>query len=163
MCKQCLITANHDVYMLKYVTDMNSFGDKHSANVSKTKNKRKNKLKIKKPKKVGSKERLASPKPWKPRTCLRWSLTRRMFDLKGKIIVSSESECQSVSSIGDNACTSNPKEPTRKQFPNSTFSLAGSSNLFMVRRLGMLKAYDQKSKASYKFRLEVYGNSSLWK
>ncbi|GKE14532.1 retrovirus-related pol polyprotein from transposon TNT 1-94, partial [Tanacetum coccineum] len=97
-CKQCLITANHDVW---------------------------------KPKKVGSKEILASPKPRKPRSCLRWSPTGRIFDLKGKIIASSDSESHSDYSNGDNACTSNPQEPTRKWFPNSTFSLAGHSDLFM--------------------------------
>ncbi|GJW04605.1 hypothetical protein Tco_1563461 [Tanacetum coccineum] len=100
MCKQCLITANHDVCVLKYVNDMNSCGDKHSANVSKIANQKKHKPKVKKPKKLGSKERLASPKPSKPRSCLRWSPTR-IFDLKGKIIASSESECQSDSSKCD--------------------------------------------------------------
>ncbi|GKD01717.1 hypothetical protein Tco_1171991 [Tanacetum coccineum] len=50
----------------------------------------------------GSKERLASPKPRKPGTCLRWSPTGRMFDIKGKIIESSESESQSDCSKGDN-------------------------------------------------------------
>ncbi|GKE43350.1 retrovirus-related pol polyprotein from transposon TNT 1-94, partial [Tanacetum coccineum] len=127
MFKLCLITSNHDVCVLKYVTDMNSCGDKHNANVSKTANKRKRKPKGKKPKKVGSKEILASPKPRKPRTYLRWSPIGRMFDLKGKIIESSH------------------------------------SNLFMVHRLRMLKAYDMKSEASYKFRLEFLGNRSLWK
>ncbi|GKC16281.1 hypothetical protein Tco_1013063, partial [Tanacetum coccineum] len=161
MYKQCLITSNHDVYVLKYVIDMNSCGDKHSANVSKTANKRKHKPNGKKPKKIGSKEKLASLKPRKPRTCLRWSPTGRMFDLKGKIITSSESECQYDNSKGDNACTFNPKEPTRKWFPNSTFSLVGSSNLFMVCRLEMLKAYDRNSEASHKFCLEVSGNGSL--
>ncbi|GJS43799.1 hypothetical protein Tco_0568842 [Tanacetum coccineum] len=34
----------------------------------------------------GSKERLASPNPSTPTSCLRWSPTGRMFDLKGKII-----------------------------------------------------------------------------
>ncbi|GJS67643.1 hypothetical protein Tco_0682207 [Tanacetum coccineum] len=101
MCKQCLITANLDVFMLKYVNDMNSCGVRHSDNVSKIANQKKHKPKVKKPKKVGSKERLASPTPSKPRTCLRWSPTGRMFDLKGKIITSSESECQSDSSRGD--------------------------------------------------------------
>ncbi|GKF61168.1 hypothetical protein Tco_0181222 [Tanacetum coccineum] len=129
-CKQCLITANHDVW---------------------------------KPKKVGSKEILASPKPRKPRSCLRWSPTGRIFDLKGKLITSSDSESHSDYSNGDNACTSNPQEPTRKRFPNSTFSLAGHSDLFMVRRLGLLKAHDRKSEASHKFRLEVLGNRQLWK
>ncbi|GKA96477.1 retrovirus-related pol polyprotein from transposon TNT 1-94, partial [Tanacetum coccineum] len=131
MCKQCLITSNHDVCVLNYVNDMNSRVNNFNANVSNTANKKKHKPKVKKPKKVGSKERLASPKPSKPRICLRWSPTGRIFDLKGKIIASSESECQSDSSKGDNACTSNPQEPTRKRFPNSTFSLAGRPNLFM--------------------------------
>ncbi|GKD93442.1 hypothetical protein Tco_1373279 [Tanacetum coccineum] len=84
MCKQCLITANHDVCMLNYVNDMNSRGRKQKAN---------------------------SPKPNKPRFCLRWSPTGRFFDIKGKIIASSESESQSDCSNGDNACTSNPSEP----------------------------------------------------
>ncbi|GJZ05090.1 retrovirus-related pol polyprotein from transposon TNT 1-94 [Tanacetum coccineum] len=87
MCKQCLITANHDVCMLNYVNDMNSHG---------------------------SNERLGSPSPSKPRSGLRWSPTGRIFDLKGKIIANSESECQSNCSNGDNACTSNPQESTIK-------------------------------------------------
>ncbi|GJT61684.1 integrase, catalytic region, zinc finger, CCHC-type containing protein [Tanacetum coccineum] len=107
MCKQCLITANHDVCVLNYVNDMNSRGMKQ-------------KPKVIKPKKLGSNERLASPNPSKPRSCLRWSPTGRLFDLKGKIIASSESENQSDWSNGDNACTSNPPEPTIKRFPNYT-------------------------------------------
>ncbi|GKA09252.1 retrovirus-related pol polyprotein from transposon TNT 1-94 [Tanacetum coccineum] len=98
MCKQCLIAANYDVCVLNYVNDMNSFGDKLCANVSKVANQKKHKPQVKKPKKVGFKERLASPKPSKHRSCLRWSPTGRSFDLKGKIIASSESECQSNSS-----------------------------------------------------------------
>ncbi|GJY04217.1 retrovirus-related pol polyprotein from transposon TNT 1-94 [Tanacetum coccineum] len=73
MCKQCLITNNHDVCVLNYVNDMNSRDDKLSANVSKIANQKKHKPKAKKPKKVGSKERLASPEPSKPRTYLRSS------------------------------------------------------------------------------------------
>ncbi|GKE21202.1 putative ribonuclease H-like domain-containing protein [Tanacetum coccineum] len=45
---------------------------------------------------------------------LRWSPTGKMFDIKGKIIASSESN-------GDNACSPNPHEPKIKRFPNSTF------------------------------------------
>ncbi|GJR72424.1 retrovirus-related pol polyprotein from transposon TNT 1-94 [Tanacetum coccineum] len=123
MCKQCLITANHDVCMLNYVNDMNSRGKKQKANVSNTENQKKQKPKVIKPKKVGSNERLASPKPSKPRFCLRWSPTGRFFDITGKIIASSESESQSDCSNGDNACTSNPSEPKIKRFPNSTFFL----------------------------------------
>ncbi|GJT57167.1 retrovirus-related pol polyprotein from transposon TNT 1-94 [Tanacetum coccineum] len=133
MCKQCLITANHDVCMLNYVNDMNSRGKKQKAIVSNTENQKKQKSKVIKPKKVGSNERLASPKPSKPRFCLRWSPTGRLFDIKGKIIASSESESQSDCSNG---------------YPN----------LFMVRRLGLLQAYDREPKASHQFRLEVFGN-----
>ncbi|GJZ30114.1 hypothetical protein Tco_0575161 [Tanacetum coccineum] len=119
MCKQCLITANHDVCVLNYVNDMNSRGKKQKANVSNTENQKKQKPHVMKPKKVGSNERLASPKPSKPRSYLRWSPTGRLFDLKGKIIASSQSDC----SNGDNAYTSNPSKPKIKRFPNSTYFL----------------------------------------
>ncbi|GJR84460.1 retrovirus-related pol polyprotein from transposon TNT 1-94 [Tanacetum coccineum] len=118
MCKQCLITANRDACVLNYVNDMNSRGKKQ-------------KPKVWKPKNVGSNVRLASPKPRKPRTYLRWSPTGRIFDLTGKIIKSSNVESHSDCSNGDNACTSIPHVPKSKWFPNSTFSLAGHSNLFM--------------------------------
>ncbi|GKB06711.1 retrovirus-related pol polyprotein from transposon TNT 1-94 [Tanacetum coccineum] len=98
MCKQCLITINHDVCVLKYVNDMNSYGDKHNANVSKITNQKKHKPTVRKPKKLRPKERLASAKPSKPRSCLRWSPNGIIFDLKGKIIASNESKCQSDSS-----------------------------------------------------------------
>ncbi|GJX30655.1 retrovirus-related pol polyprotein from transposon TNT 1-94 [Tanacetum coccineum] len=47
---------------------------------------------VKKSKKLGSKERLASRRPRKPRTCLRWLPTRRILDHSGKIIESSDTE-----------------------------------------------------------------------
>nr|GEW41688.1 integrase, catalytic region, zinc finger, CCHC-type, peptidase aspartic, catalytic [Tanacetum cinerariifolium] len=106
MCKQCLISVNHDVCLLNYVNGMTSRGKKQKANVSINKHQKKQNPKVKKTNKVGSIERLASPKPSKPRSFLRWSPTGRMFDLKGKIIVSSESESQSDYSKGDNACCS---------------------------------------------------------
>ncbi|GKD20017.1 retrovirus-related pol polyprotein from transposon TNT 1-94, partial [Tanacetum coccineum] len=93
MCKQCLITGNHDVCVLNYVNGMNSRGMKQRANVSNTEKQKKQNPKVRKSKKLGSKERLASPTPSKPRSCLRWSPTGRIFDLKGKITASSESEC----------------------------------------------------------------------
>ncbi|GKA81036.1 gag-pol polyprotein [Tanacetum coccineum] len=74
MCKQCLITANHDVCVLNYVNDMNSRGKKQKANVSNTKNQKKQKLKVMKPKnlkELGSKGSLASSRASKPSTCLR--------------------------------------------------------------------------------------------
>ncbi|GJZ24867.1 retrovirus-related pol polyprotein from transposon TNT 1-94 [Tanacetum coccineum] len=122
-CKLCLIIANHDVFVLNYMNGMNSPDDKQSANVSNVANQKKHNPKVRKPKNLGYKERIASPKPSKPRSYLRWSPTGRIFDLKRKIIASSESECQSDSSKGDSTCTSNSKEPTSKQFSNSTLSL----------------------------------------
>ncbi|GKF16982.1 hypothetical protein Tco_0061900 [Tanacetum coccineum] len=71
MCKQCLITANHDVCVQNYVNNMNSRGKKQNANVSNVVNQKKHKLYVKKSKKLGSKERLASPTSSKPRYCLR--------------------------------------------------------------------------------------------
>nr|GEY41682.1 Gag-Pol polyprotein [Tanacetum cinerariifolium] len=125
MCKQCLISVNHDECVLKYLNDMNSHGKKQTEKFSIKEKQKKRKPKVKKPKKVGFIERLATPKPSKPRSFLRWSPTGRLFDLKGKIIASSESESQYDCSNGDNACTSNTLEPIIKRFPNST-SLLGS-------------------------------------
>ncbi|GJQ99582.1 putative ribonuclease H-like domain-containing protein [Tanacetum coccineum] len=51
MCKQCLITANHDVCVLNYVNGMNSRGKKQKANVSNIANQQKQKPHVKKPKK----------------------------------------------------------------------------------------------------------------
>ncbi|GKB48923.1 hypothetical protein Tco_0899676 [Tanacetum coccineum] len=89
-CKQCLITANYDKCVLQYVNGMKSTKKNQIANVSNVENQKKHKPKVRKPKKVRSKERLASPKPSTPRSCLRWSPTGRIFDLNGKIIATSE-------------------------------------------------------------------------
>ncbi|GJV25466.1 retrovirus-related pol polyprotein from transposon TNT 1-94 [Tanacetum coccineum] len=51
MCKQCLITANHDVCVLNYVNGMNSRGKKQKANASNVANQKKHKPKIRKPNK----------------------------------------------------------------------------------------------------------------
>ncbi|GJY36521.1 hypothetical protein Tco_0421899 [Tanacetum coccineum] len=55
MCKQCLVTSNHDVRMLNYVNDMNSRADNQSANVSINENQKKHKSNAKKSKELGSK------------------------------------------------------------------------------------------------------------
>nr|GEY36072.1 integrase, catalytic region, zinc finger, CCHC-type, peptidase aspartic, catalytic [Tanacetum cinerariifolium] len=79
--------------------------------------------KVAKPKKVGTHDRLATPKPRKPRFLLRWSPTGRLFDQEGNLAASSNSESQYDCSNGDNAYTSNTMEPKIKRFPNSTYSL----------------------------------------
>ncbi|GKE40536.1 hypothetical protein Tco_1463941 [Tanacetum coccineum] len=112
MCKQCLITANYDVCVLNYVNGMNSCGKTQKAKVSYIEDRKKQKPEVKKPRKVGSKERLASPKPSKPRMCLRWSPTGRIFDLCGKLTKSSDFECKSDTSVCNNENAFNPQEPT---------------------------------------------------
>ncbi|GKE57154.1 hypothetical protein Tco_1496339 [Tanacetum coccineum] len=128
---------------------MSSRKKNQSANVSKSANQKKHKAQVWKPKNIGSKEGFASPKPSKPRSCLMWSPTGGLFDLKGKIITSSESESQSDCSKGDNACTSNPQEPIRKQFPSSTFSMIGCQNWFDTLLIPLLSEYKSKDKASH--------------
>ncbi|GJZ72388.1 retrovirus-related pol polyprotein from transposon TNT 1-94 [Tanacetum coccineum] len=127
MCKKCLITANHDVYVLNYVNDINSLIDNQNTNVSNIENQKKHKEKVKKSKNLGSKERLASPMHRKHITCLRWLPTGRTFYISGKVIQYSDSECHCNISESDNACAFNHQEPTSKQFPNST-SFLGRKN-----------------------------------
>ncbi|GKA98198.1 hypothetical protein Tco_0826092 [Tanacetum coccineum] len=98
-----------------------------SANVSKSANQKKHKANVKKSKKSGSKESLASPS--KPRSFLRWLPTGRIFDLCGKITSSSNTESESDTSVCDNASASNPQEPTNKGFPSSTSFLGRFSKL----------------------------------
>ncbi|GKF12049.1 hypothetical protein Tco_0049975 [Tanacetum coccineum] len=103
------------MYVLNYVNVVNSHADNQNAKVLNTANQKKHKEKVKNSNKIGLKERLASPKPRIPKLCLKWSPTGRIFDCSRKLIESSDSECQSNSSKGDNACTSNPQEPITKQ------------------------------------------------
>nr|GEX79046.1 retrovirus-related Pol polyprotein from transposon TNT 1-94 [Tanacetum cinerariifolium] len=133
MFKQCLISGNHDVCLRNYVNCKTSRGKKQKANVSTKEKQKKHQPKVKKPKKVGFIERIATPKPSKPGFLLRWSPTGRLFDQKGKIVDSSESKSQSDCSNGDTACTSNTLEPKIKRFPNFT-SLLG--RVYFVEGLG---------------------------
>ncbi|GKB98642.1 reverse transcriptase domain-containing protein [Tanacetum coccineum] len=129
MCKQCLITVNHDVCMLNYVNDMNSRALNKNANVSNVENQKKHKPKVRKPKKVGSKGSLASSRPSKPRTYLRWIPTGRIFAMCGKLTASSNTENKSKKFVCDNASTSNPSEPSSKGFLNSASLLSKLSRL----------------------------------
>ncbi|GJY83150.1 hypothetical protein Tco_0496526 [Tanacetum coccineum] len=124
MCKQCLVTANHDVCVLNYVNKMNSRADNQSANVTIRENQKKCKENAKNSKELGSKGSLASSRPSKPRTCPRWIPTGRIFAMCGKITASSNIENKSEKSMCDNASTSNPSEPSSNGFLIST-SLLG--------------------------------------
>nr|GFB07701.1 hypothetical protein [Tanacetum cinerariifolium] len=120
MCKKCLISINHDKCLSKNVNGKNSCGNNQKGKVSVKEIQKKYQPKDAKPKKVGTRESLATPKPRKPRFLLRWSPTGRLFDQEGKLAASSNSESQYDCSNGDNACTSNAMEPKIKRFPNST-------------------------------------------
>nr|GEZ45978.1 hypothetical protein [Tanacetum cinerariifolium] len=139
MCKKCLISVNHDKCLRNYMNDNNSRGKKQKAKVSFKENQTKYQPKVTKPKKVGTPERLATPKPKKPRFILRWSPTGRMFDQEGKLVSSSESEIQSDCSNGDNACTSNAMEPKIKLFPNSTSLLDRNDHVAAILGFGDLQ------------------------
>nr|GEX78033.1 uncharacterized mitochondrial protein AtMg00810-like [Tanacetum cinerariifolium] len=89
MCKQCLISVNHDVCLLNYVNGKISRGKKQKANVSINEKQKKQQPKIKKTKKVGFIERLATPKPSKPRFFLRQRLHLLHMDLCGPMRIAS--------------------------------------------------------------------------
>ncbi|GJR44010.1 hypothetical protein Tco_1312113 [Tanacetum coccineum] len=116
MCKHCLVTANHDICVLNYVNDLNSRADNYSVNVLKCENQKKYKANSMKSKKLGSKGSLASSRLSKPRTCLRWIPTGRIFAMCGKLTTSSNTDNKSEKSVCDNASTSNPSEPSSKGF-----------------------------------------------
>nr|GFA90863.1 integrase, catalytic region, zinc finger, CCHC-type, peptidase aspartic, catalytic [Tanacetum cinerariifolium] len=81
-----------------------SRGKKQKAKISVKEIQKNYQPKIAKPKKIGTRESFATPKPRKYRIILRWSPTGRLFDQDGKISDSSESKSQSDCSNGDNAC-----------------------------------------------------------
>nr|GEY59563.1 hypothetical protein [Tanacetum cinerariifolium] len=112
MCKKCLISVNHDECLRNYMNGKNS---------------------------RGTPERLATPKPRKPRFLLRWLPTDRLFDQEGKLVASSESESQSDCSNGDNACTSNAIEPKIKRFRNSTSLLDRNDHVAAILGFGDLQ------------------------
>nr|GFC64588.1 hypothetical protein [Tanacetum cinerariifolium] len=127
--KKCLNSINHDV-CLNSVNGKKSRGRKHKANVSKNETQMKYQPKVTKPKNVGFRKSLTTPKPRNPRFLLRWSSTGKMFDQDGKLVVPSNSESHVDCSNGDNACTSNAMEHKTKRFPNST-SLLGRLSRFV--------------------------------
>ncbi|GJU50885.1 hypothetical protein Tco_1220440 [Tanacetum coccineum] len=113
----------------KYVNGMKSKTKNQSSNVSNSANQKKQKANVKKSKTLSSEDRLASSRPSKPRTCLKWLPTGRIFDLYGKITSSSNTESESDTYVCDNASASNPQEPTNKGFPSFTSFLSRFSKI----------------------------------
>nr|GEY53130.1 retrovirus-related Pol polyprotein from transposon TNT 1-94 [Tanacetum cinerariifolium] len=130
-CKQCLVTTNHDACLLSSVNALNSHANNLCANVLASENQKRHMTQVWKPKQIGFKERLACTlKPRLPRFSLKWSPSGCSFDLKGKLVASKEANCPN----DDKTCPSNPQEPIRKWFPNSTMFL-GRRNTCFIRDL----------------------------
>nr|GFA29866.1 hypothetical protein [Tanacetum cinerariifolium] len=115
MCLKCLIFVNHDKCLSTSVNAKNTCGKNQKAKVSVKEIQMKYQPKASKPKTIGTRQSLATPKPRKSRLLLRWSPTGRLFNQEGKIVDSSESKSKSACSNGDNACTSNTMEPKIKR------------------------------------------------
>nr|GEX19942.1 hypothetical protein [Tanacetum cinerariifolium] len=86
MCKKYLISVNHDKCLRNYVNGKNSCGKNQKAKISVKEIQKKYQPKVTKPKNVGTRESLATPKPRKSRFILRWSPTGKLFDTEGKIV-----------------------------------------------------------------------------
>nr|GEU42920.1 hypothetical protein [Tanacetum cinerariifolium] len=91
-------------------------------------NQKRHRTQVWKPKQVGSKESLAS-KPRLPRLSLKWSPSGCSFDHKGKLVAFKGTNFPN----DDKACTTNPQEPMRKRFPNSSVFLG---RVYFVKGLG---------------------------
>nr|GFB50766.1 integrase, catalytic region, zinc finger, CCHC-type, peptidase aspartic, catalytic [Tanacetum cinerariifolium] len=98
---ECLISVNHDKCLSNYVNGKNSCGKNQKAKVSVKEIQKKYQPKVTKPKKVGTHESIATPKPRKPRFLFRWSPTGKLFNQKGKLVDFSESKSKSDCSNGN--------------------------------------------------------------
>nr|GEY68866.1 integrase, catalytic region, zinc finger, CCHC-type, peptidase aspartic, catalytic [Tanacetum cinerariifolium] len=101
MCKKCLISVNHDKCLSNSVNAKNSYGKNQKAKVSVKEIRMKYQPKVSKPKTVGTRQSLATPKPRKSRLLLRWSPTGKLFNQEGKLVASSESKSKSACSNGN--------------------------------------------------------------
>nr|GEW10832.1 hypothetical protein [Tanacetum cinerariifolium] len=137
---------------------MNSRADNQSANVLIHVNQKKHKANAKKSKELGSKGSLASSRPSKPKTYLRWILTGRIFSMCGKLTASTNTKNKFEKSVRDNASTSNPSKPSSKGFSNSA-SLLGrwipTGRIFSM--CGKLTA---STNTKNKFEKSVHDNAS---
>nr|GFA88616.1 integrase, catalytic region, zinc finger, CCHC-type, peptidase aspartic, catalytic [Tanacetum cinerariifolium] len=82
---KCLISVNQDKCLSKNVNGKNSCGKNQKAKVSVKEIQKKYHPKASKPKKVETRESLATPKPRKSRLLLRWSPTGKLFNQEGNL------------------------------------------------------------------------------
>nr|GEZ38730.1 integrase, catalytic region, zinc finger, CCHC-type, peptidase aspartic, catalytic [Tanacetum cinerariifolium] len=118
--RRILLLSKNQKTMSSELNALNSRANNLCANAPLSENQKRHRTHVWKPKQVGFKEILAyTPKPRLSRFSLKWSPSGRNFDLKGKLVASKETNCPN----DDKACPSNPPEPIRKWFPNSTVLL----------------------------------------
>nr|GEZ67627.1 retrovirus-related Pol polyprotein from transposon TNT 1-94 [Tanacetum cinerariifolium] len=95
ICKKCLISVNHDKCLSNSANAKNSCGKNQNEKVSVKEIQMKYQPKVLKPKQVGIRKSLATPKPRKSRLLFRWSPTGKLFNQKGKLVDSTESKSKS--------------------------------------------------------------------
>nr|GEY49053.1 hypothetical protein [Tanacetum cinerariifolium] len=135
-CKQCFVAANHDACLLSSVNAFSSRANNLCANVPPTVNQKRPRIEVWKLKQVGFQKRLSdTPKPRLLRFSLKWSPSGCSFDLKGKLVTSKETNCLN----DDKAFPSNPQEPIRKRFSNSTVFLGRNDHVAAILGYGDLK------------------------
>nr|GFC38729.1 integrase, catalytic region, zinc finger, CCHC-type, peptidase aspartic, catalytic [Tanacetum cinerariifolium] len=81
------------------VNGKNSCGKNQKAKVSVKEIQKKYQSKVAKPKKVGTRKSLATPKPRKSSILLRWSPTGKLFNQEGKLVNSNESKSKSNGTV----------------------------------------------------------------
>ncbi|GJW49895.1 hypothetical protein Tco_0091246, partial [Tanacetum coccineum] len=104
---------------------------------------------------------LASSRTSKPRNCLRWVPTRRIFAMCGKLTASSNTENKSDKSVCDNASTSNPSKPSSKGFSNSTSLLGRVLRGFLLHRSSVNNSASLSNKFGEFYFIFKFGISGL--
>nr|GFB27368.1 retrovirus-related Pol polyprotein from transposon TNT 1-94 [Tanacetum cinerariifolium] len=153
MCKKCLISIKHDKCLSNYVSGKISCGKNQKAKVSIKEIQKKYQPKASKPKNVGTRESLATPKPRKPRFLFRWSPTSRLFDQDGKLVAFSKSESQVNCSNDDNACCSKHMTGNLKLLINFVWKFLGTvrfENDHVAAILGFGQFYDSDLEVAFR-------------
>nr|GFC06751.1 hypothetical protein [Tanacetum cinerariifolium] len=161
VCKKCLNSVNHDVCLNNCVNGKKSRGRKHKANVSKNETQKKYRPKVSKSKNVGIRKSLATPKPRKPRFLLRGHRLAKCLTKMANLLLPVTPRVMLTALMVIMLVPLTLWNLKSNGFQILLLYLAGYPDLFMVRRFRLFQSYDRKSKASYQFRLKVYGNCPL--
>nr|GEV89497.1 integrase, catalytic region, zinc finger, CCHC-type, peptidase aspartic, catalytic [Tanacetum cinerariifolium] len=164
MCKQCLISVNHDVCLRNYVNGKTSHGKIIASSESASQSD------------CSNGDNACTSNTMEPKI-KRFPNSTSLLGRKHKANASknetqqkNQPEIKKSKNVGTHKSLATPKprkprfllrwSPTGKMFDSAGKLVApsGYPDLFMVRRFRLFQAHDKKSKASHQFRLEVYGN-----